>query len=269
MTPHRRQLLGAAPLSPEVRAWSASVAAAGGGVSSARRKLVNGLIQTLKSAGVWNALDRLWLFAAENSTAALIDLVARSTATAVNSPTFTADRGYTGNGTSSYLDSNFNPGTAPGPKQYAANDASFGTWVVTPPTTVNGFEVANEFGAYSFFATRWSSVNRRWEVNSASNPSTPLAHGGEHTGFFHGERVSSTAGALYRNGSPLMTTDATSIGVIPNRKVFILGYVHTSTPSNFSNAQIGAVHVGRSLGAEGQARLYAALRTYMTAVGVP
>jgi hypothetical protein len=42
--------------------------------------------------------------------------------TAVNSPTWTANQGFTGNGTSSYIDTNFNPATQG--VNYTLNDAS-------------------------------------------------------------------------------------------------------------------------------------------------
>ena len=62
-------------------------------VSSTRRTLVDALIRGLKTDGVWSKLDRLWLFAAENATSALVDVKEGRLATAVSSPTFTTDRG--------------------------------------------------------------------------------------------------------------------------------------------------------------------------------
>jgi hypothetical protein len=76
-------------------------AVGGGALSNSELRLVSNLIRGLKTDGVWSSLDRLWLFAAENSTQALTDLVARSSATATNSPTFTANQGFAGNGTPS------------------------------------------------------------------------------------------------------------------------------------------------------------------------
>ena len=49
--------------------------------------------------GVWAKLDQIWIFAAENAKSALIDLKGLATATSTGgiAPSFTADRGYTGN----------------------------------------------------------------------------------------------------------------------------------------------------------------------------
>src|SRR5262245_26962066 len=96
--------------------WVNAVVGDGGRVSSGRQTIVDALIKLLKSGSVWSNLDRLWLFAAENSQSALRDIKSFSAATANGSPTFTTDRGYTGTNASStvYINSNFNPSTAGG-----------------------------------------------------------------------------------------------------------------------------------------------------------
>jgi hypothetical protein len=103
-------------LDPSTDLWIAAVVAAGGTVSgdatSGRRKVVNDLIVALKAATLWTRLDRLWIFAAENQPSALVDMVALDLATVSgHAPTFTADNGYAGNGSSTYVDTTFNPAT--------------------------------------------------------------------------------------------------------------------------------------------------------------
>src|SRR5262245_4406995 len=112
-------------------AWVNAVVTNGGTVSAGRQTTVNTLITTLKSAGIWTKLDRLWLWAAENQPSALTDLVGLSLATAVNSPCFTADRGYTGNGSTSYIDTLFDPTTG---TAFNQNSCHFSVWVRTLDT---------------------------------------------------------------------------------------------------------------------------------------
>lgn len=60
-----------------------------------RLDLMDGLIYRLKVVGVWNKLDALWLAAAHDAAAARLNWVAdRYNLTAVNSPPFTANRGF-------------------------------------------------------------------------------------------------------------------------------------------------------------------------------
>lgn len=77
--------------------------------SSSQQILQNQLVLDLKSAGIWSKLDTFANFATDgDSNFALIDWKRLTQYTAVNSPTFTANQGFKGNGTSSYIDTNFN-----------------------------------------------------------------------------------------------------------------------------------------------------------------
>jgi hypothetical protein len=67
------------------------------------------LLNSLKTGGIWTKLDTFVNFATDGSSAfALIDWKRLVQYTAVNSPTFTTNQGFTGNGTSSYISTNFN-----------------------------------------------------------------------------------------------------------------------------------------------------------------
>ena len=91
--------------------------------SEAQRLKQNQLLIDLKSAGAWTKLDTFVNFATDGSSAfALIDWKRLTQYTAVNSPTFTANEGFMGNGTSSYIDTNFNPSTQG--VNYTLNNAS-------------------------------------------------------------------------------------------------------------------------------------------------
>jgi hypothetical protein len=84
----------------------------------------NQLLIDLKYAGVWNKLDTFANFATDGSTQfALIDWKRLVQYNASTGPTFTSNEGFTGNGTSSYIDTNFNPATSGG-SNYTLNNAS-------------------------------------------------------------------------------------------------------------------------------------------------
>lgn len=87
----------------------------------------NQLMLGLKSSGAWAKLDTFAMFATDGSSNfALIDWKRLTTYTAVNSPTFTSNGGFAGNGTSSYIDTNFNPATQG--VNYLQNNASRYAW---------------------------------------------------------------------------------------------------------------------------------------------
>jgi len=96
----------------------------------ARSVLINNLINSLIVSGVWRQLDALYVMAAADSQAARLNWKADFfNLTAVSSPTFTADRGYAGDGVASYLDTGYTLSTSNG--RYTQNVASMGFYINT------------------------------------------------------------------------------------------------------------------------------------------
>jgi hypothetical protein len=95
--------------------------------STNQRFKQNKLLVDLKRVGIWEKLDSFAMFTTDGSSNfALIDWKRLTTYTAVNSPTFTTNSGFLGNGTSSYIDTNFNISTG---TNYKLNDASRNYWI--------------------------------------------------------------------------------------------------------------------------------------------
>ena len=110
----------------------------------------NTLLLDLKAGGIWNKLDVLYIFA-NNATNGFE--FARlnwknpnvNLATLINPLTFTANQGFTGNGSSSYINTNFNP--AIGTNNYVLNNASRHIFVRNQSvafTTLDGVSSGNQ-----------------------------------------------------------------------------------------------------------------------------
>ncbi len=85
-------------------AWINAVVAAGGAVSTTQKGRIDALIVALKGHGLFSTNSRLWLYGGESDhKQATIDIMGLAVATEQGSPTFGAG-GYTGNGSSMYLD---------------------------------------------------------------------------------------------------------------------------------------------------------------------
>jgi hypothetical protein len=70
-----------------------------------RKGLLNDLIVGLKADSVWTKITWLSVLAAHDAQAARVNIkTPAQVATAINSPTFTTDLGYAGDGATSYLD---------------------------------------------------------------------------------------------------------------------------------------------------------------------
>jgi hypothetical protein len=128
--------------------------------SASQKIKQNALLVSLKAAGVWTKLDTFAIFANDGgSNFGLIDWKRLALYTAVNSPTFTTNQGFTGNGTSSYIDTNFNPATSG--TNYVLNDASryYMQFAGTGTTVFDGVMTGNLTNTIRAGATGQSFIN--------------------------------------------------------------------------------------------------------------
>ncbi len=140
--------------------------------SDSQKLLQNQLVVDLKASGIWSKLDTFANFATDgNSNFALIDWKRLTQYTAVNSPIFTPNQGFTGGGTR-YIDTNYNPSTQA--VNYQLNNASLGTYIRTAPvspigsksvfgtTEVNGIVLMPQFNSTTAFlrfnASSWNTI---------------------------------------------------------------------------------------------------------------
>jgi hypothetical protein len=218
--------------------------------SSSQQLLQEQLLKDLKSGGIWSKLDTFAVFATDgNSDFALIDWKRLSQYTAVNSPTFTTNGGFTGNGTSSYIDTNFNPSV--GTNKYLLNNAGRFFWV------------DNRTG------TTWEGTSTGATNNSVNQDSASIrinqgtANLNSIVSFavdeFHAiNRTSSTNVEIFTNTTQSSRT-ATSTS-IANVNQFVLRGGNTYNGSRFK-----MYAMGQSLVSENTS-FYNAVNTYLTSL---
>lgn len=248
----------------DVAAWIAAVIAAGGTVSAQQAAYVNTLVIGLKAASIWTLLDRLWLFAAENATQALTDLVARAAATAVNSPTFTANRGFLGNGTSAYVDLGV---AASALTKFTQNSAHLGVYVRDGDGTTNLIVgSANSGSGATSYVTSGVGTLSDFRINTAgtANSMTQGAQNGMHIA----DRQSSTVGSWSHNGvDTTVDQTVTTSSIRADSNLTTLARNTSGVFSNFSGSRVAALSVGGTLGAAGRAALASLINAYMTSIG--
>lgn len=217
------------------------------------------LIDSLVTNGIWAKLDALYIFATDTSAHALLNVKSTSfVPTLVNAPTFTADRGFTGNGTSSYVDSNFNPTTSGG--QFTQNSACFGAWSLTTATAAGSVVDAGWISTNgTFVRCKALSGSYSGRVNQGTSDTFAVADG---AGLFSVNRSASNATQHYRNASSLGTSATVSTAQINHSLCF-----GTSDGTTFSPRQWAGGFVSSSLNGTEQTNLYNAMLAYMQAVG--
>lgn len=219
-----------------------------------RKQYINNMIVSLKAAGLWTKFGYLYILAAHDEQAGRLNWVLPGTATltAVNSPTFTVDRGFAGDGSTSYLTTGVNHNAL---TNYAQDSAHAGGWAVTAG---NGGAIVGTLTTARVTAA--PGATRSVRVNTGTLTSTTLD---PTTGHVVGVRRDSANQFSYRNGGTEVTGAAVSAGLLANNAVI------GATGAAFSTVQIGGAHFGTQLSAADVTALYGILRTYMTAIGVP
>jgi len=216
--------------------------------SESQQNLQNNLLKSLKTFGIWNKLDSFAMFATDGDVGfSLICWKRLVKMTAVNSPTFTADEGFTGNGTSSRINSGLTPD---GTGNYKLNAASFGVFVKTQETN-------NEYLAGAGSNTRMraagSSLNR---INSSS---------------INGTFDFNVVGLSHLNKSSATNVQCIVNGVTSNRMVTNEGlesnfvFLDFTDGTGPSDAQISLGFIGGDLSSEA-ADFSTAVNTYISSI---
>jgi hypothetical protein len=231
--------------------------------SSGRKTTIDTLIVALKAAGVWTKMDGLIVSAAADSQAARLNWVQNLyNDTAINSPTFTADRGYTGDGATSYLDSGFDPTTAPSPK-LTQNSAHIGVWCGTDINSNTQYD----FGNINSRIDARGSAGLRVNGNSASGDTYVGWSVATSIGWSCWQRDNSANFDVVRNlDAP---TNFVRSSVTPSALPFYSLATSTTGPAaiNFSTRRLVLKHWGGAITDTERDAMYNAFAAYVSAVG--
>jgi hypothetical protein len=225
--------------------------------SASQKIKQNQLLVDLKNAGIWSKLDTFSVFANDgDSDFALIDWKRLTDYTAINSPTFTTNVGFQGNGTSSYINSNYNPATSG--VNYVQNNYSFG-WYMNTVDTAPATEAA--FAAAIPGNANWIryAVKRFYYTGSSFQAYSGLTIASNQMVIANASLTNLT---LFANGS-LTDTIALAIVKNPSNSNFLSFYQTFTT--GFSDSILGMVYAGGNLEAEA-GDFYTAWNTYLTSL---
>lgn len=223
--------------------------------SAAQQTLQNTLITDLKTAGVWDKLDVFYCFATDgDSDYATLNWKAPSShqTTKVNSPTFTANEGYQGDGSSAYLDTNFTIADA---SNFTQNNAMYGFYYHTIATS------NWDFGLASTSSIRYrSSSNDLQRINTSNSTTRPDGFG---VGLQAMQRTSASI-INFIDNSGSITSDISNTSASPvtdsNFTIF------SQSGGGYGNAKISICFIGESLDSTESSDFYDSLNTYISAL---
>lgn len=224
--------------------------------SAARKALYDTLIRALVAAGIWAKLDLLYVFAAADQATALTNLVSAGyTATAVNSPAFSTDHGFTGNGSTSYVNTNWKPSLG---VQFQQNSAHFSLWSLSSRSAANSAQGIYAVGGDVVIFPYYPGSIGVGRTNSAVSSTGSV---GDSQGFYLQNTSSPSAQQLYKNGALVGSSSASTSAPLATNL-----YIAGCNGAAGSPDQIAAVSLGSSLSSSEQAALYNALHSFLQGV---
>lgn len=220
--------------------------------SAAQQTLQNTLVTDLKTAGVWDKLDALYIMANDGSREfGSLNWASPSTfaLSEVNSLTFTSNQGFRGNGTSSTLDTGINMGVDTTQFNQSTLNGSFGGW---------SYNIKIDGGP--------ALMGDNPSVNNIRGGTSDYIFGDRNgvgtliSGLYH-MNADGTNGAQFINRNQVTTSLLGSL-ITSNNTMHLLSEGGTD---QFSADTISIAFVGGDLSAEAS-DLYNAFNTYMSAL---
>lgn len=227
----------------------------------ARKTLINDTVAALMAAGVWTKYQELYVFAAHDVQAALLNWkTPAQSATRLGTATFTVDRGFTGNGgtggaNTMRIDSFANVNTG----IFTANSAHFSTYVnaglggdsnnIDCGTSVGGDAVGVLLG----------NGNTHWAIRDAGGSAVVV---GAASGSWISTALNPTA-FLYRNGAQVGTKAYGQVAA-PASKFAWLGVADGTA---WSNRRLAYGSYGSNLTPGEASAKHTALLAYLISVG--
>jgi hypothetical protein len=240
--------------------WYNQVLSNGGSLTTSEQTYINSFFYNLGTD--FTEFDRLWIHGVSNAIAARTSLANPTSTiiTNVNSVLFTANQGFTGNGTTSYLNSNFVP--AVNGVKYQRNSANIFVYSLSN-TNAGGVEgeIGNYSGPnYSYIVCKGTGL-AFFALNSNNDSTISVA---DSLSLYQSIRTGSNTYLNYKRDTLLSTISQPSQALL-NQSYFILARNGNGTPTSFSNRKLAASGMGSS--SINQANFYNALQTLGTSLG--
>lgn len=246
----------------DAKAYFDAVEALGGAFTTAEKGDVNTLFGSIDIT----QFGRFYYHAASDqhgSRAAARVSLANPTSTPiteVNSPTWTAGQGYTGDGATTYLNTNYGSGAV----NYAKNDICFGVYVRNNVQSNIAIGNVNATGtSENYIWPRFTDNNSYCSANATGSPATVATT--DSRGLLVSRRNNSANMQGFKNGVQVSTVVVASATTPPADFYILASDMEGVGPTNFSTFQVAISFIARDLA--DHAALYTAIQAFATARG--
>jgi hypothetical protein len=234
------------PVDPDAAAFFARVTAAGGTLSATEQTAVNTLVVQMKADGTWTPMKAIYPMVGASAAACAQNLKSSSFTGTFSSGWTFASTGVTGNGSSTFFNTNCNPATS-----LTQNSTHISFYCRS--LTVGNYVDMGVFGtSLNVFA---SSIF--YAINSASY----LQDVNTSQGFYTGTRSNATNTKLFKNGLIRLND---SIASTPATSATIYLGAWNNSPQYNTNREYALASIGDGLTDTQASNLYTAVQAFQT-----
>ena len=242
----------------DAQAFFDRVTTAGGTLTTTEKNATNQLVLDMKAAGIWSAMRAVYPMVGASAAACAQNLKSSSfTGTFTSGWTF-ASTGVTPNGSSAYMDTNFNANTS----LTSMSNAHLSVYSRTN-NIVDGYDIGCSQGAYQYLlglAMKGSATDGYYFVNDLLPSSNASANS---LGLQTLSRVNNTEVKLNRNSDARQTITKATI-TIPNFNLYIGALNLGGTANRFTNRQYAFGSIGDGLTDTQASNFYTAVQAFQT-----
>jgi hypothetical protein len=212
--------------------------------SAAQQTLQNTLVTDLKTAGVWDKLDLFYVFATDgDSDYATLNwkTPASFQPTKINSPTFTTNGGFTGDGLSSFLATNYTPSVDA--VNVTSTSMSAGGYEKIFPTSTYGSIIGVDSGSNDVLTSSKFAGDSFYRINDGQ---TWRPHNNLGAGFYGLTRSGANSVAVIGPDDIIHTNNNPVASGMPADQLTILRWAGAV----YSNAQLSVAFFGADVTSE-------------------
>lgn len=225
-----------------------------------RTIIIDTFIGALIAAGVWTKIDVMWVLAAHDEQAGRLNWKSPGTftLTAVNSPTFTTDRGFAGNGSTSYLDTGWDRST--NAVQLTQNNAHASVYQRTQAG--NNIEVISTASAAGLTLGGSTAASDSGSSRLNTNTRVTPALSGTLPQQRMSRRNASTDVSIVSDGVQILAPTAAASSALNNSDIYI-----GRRDTVYTASQVAGLSIGAYFDDTEALAFYNAWHNYMVAVG--
>ena len=245
---------------PDATAFFNRVTAAGGSLTATEQNAINTLVLDLKGFGVWTNTKAIYPMVGASAAACSQNLKSASYTGTFSSGWTFASTGVTPNGTSAYMDTNYNQ-TAVGDSLNSGNLTFYSRTDLNAATTRIDMGVIQPAVNYNLFQLRTSNISY-----TAINSTGLLTYNPDPNslGFYIVNRQLSNDVDFWKNGTKVVNGTTASV-TLPNANIFIGAVcINFVIPSDFSTRQCAFASIGAGLTDTQATNFYTAVQAFNT-----